>query len=46
MSHLIIKEVSKSDVKVSVTPGGLEKCMAFSINRNLDFIDSIQFMIF
>ena len=37
-SHLIIKEVSKFDVK------GLEKYMAFTINKNLVFIDSMQFM--
>ena len=43
-SHLIIKEVSKFDVKVSVIPNGLEKYMAFTINRNLVFIDSMQFM--
>ena len=43
-SHIIIKEVSKFDVKVSVIPNGLEKYMAFTINRNLVFIDSIQFM--
>ena len=43
-SHLIIKEVSKFDVKVSVIPNGLEKCMTFTINRNLVFIDSMQFM--
>ena len=44
-SHLIIKEISKFDVKVSVIPNGLEKYMAFTINRNLVFIDSMQFMI-
>ena len=43
-SHLIIKEVNKFDVKVSVVPNGLEKYMAFTINRNLVFIDSMQFM--
>ena len=43
-SYLIIKEVSKFDVKVSVIPNGLEKYMAFIINRNLTFIDSMQFM--
>ena len=43
-SHLIIKEVSKFDVKISVIPNGLEKYMAFSINRNLVFIDSMQLM--
>ena len=43
-SHLIIKEINKFDVKVSVIPNGLEKYMAFTINRNLVFIDSMQFM--
>ena len=42
-SHLIIKEVSKFDFKVSVTPNGLEKYMSFKINRNLFFVDSMQF---
>ena len=31
-SHLVIKEIGKFDVKVSVIPNGLEKCMAFTIN--------------
>ena len=43
-SHLIIKEISRFDVKVSVIPNGLEKYMAFTINRNLVFIESMQFM--
>ena len=43
-SHLIIKEISKFDVKVSVIPNGLEKYMIFTINTNLIFIDSMQFM--
>ena len=43
-SHLIIKELSKFDVKVSVIPNGLEKYMALTINKNLVFIDSMQFM--
>ena len=43
-SHLIIKEIDKFNVKVSVIPNGLEKYMAFAINRNLVFIDSVQFM--
>ena len=45
-SHLIIKEISKFDVKVSAIPNGLEIYMAFTINRNLAFIDSIKFMNF
>ena len=43
-SHLIIKELSNFNVKVDVIPNGLEKYMAFIINRNLVFIDSMQFM--
>ena len=43
-SHLIIKEIGKFDLKVSVIPNGLEKYMAFTINTNLVFIDSMQFM--
>ena len=43
-SHLIIKEIGKFDVKVSVIPNGLEKYMAFTINKNVVFIDSMQFM--
>ena len=43
-SHLIIKEIGKSDVKVSVIPNGLEKYMAFTVNKNVVFIDSMQFM--
>ena len=43
-SHLKIKEMDKFDVRVSVIPNGLEKCMAFTVNKNLVFIDSMQFM--
>ena len=43
-SHLIIKEISKFDVKVSVIPNGLEKYMAVTVNRNLVFIDVMQFI--
>ena len=43
-SHLIFKELSKFDVKVSVIPNGLEKYMAFTLNKNLVFIDSMLFM--
>ena len=31
-SHLIIKEIGKFDVKVSVIPNGFEKYMAFTID--------------
>ena len=43
-SHLIIKELSNFDVKVDVVPNGLEKYMVFMINKNLVFIDIMQFM--
>ena len=45
-SHLRIKKISKCDVKVSVKPNGLEKYLAFTINANLVFIDSMQSMNF
>ena len=45
-SHLIMQEINKFDAKISVIPNGLEKCMAFTINNNLVFIDSMQFMKF
>ena len=44
VSHLTMQEIGKYDVKVNVVPNGLEKCMAFTINNNLVFIDSMQFM--
>ena len=40
-SHLIIKEISKSDLKLSVIPNRLEKYMAYTINRYLVFIDNM-----
>ena len=43
-SHLIIKKIGKFDVKVSAIPNRLEKYIAFTISRNLIFIESIQFM--
>ena len=43
-SHLIIEGISRFDEEVSVIPNGLEKCMTFTIDRNLIFIDSTQFM--
>ena len=43
-SHLIIKEIDTFDVKVSAIPNGLEKYLAVTINKNLVFIDSMQFM--
>ena len=41
---MIRKELSKFNVKISVIPNGLGKYMAFAINKDLVFIDSMQFM--
>ena len=41
-SYSILQEIDKFDVKISVIPNGLEKYMAFTINKNLVFIDSMQ----
>ena len=43
-SHLIFKELSKFDDKISVIPNGLEKYMAFTLNNNIVCIDSMLFM--
>ena len=43
-SHLIFEELNKFDVKTDVIPNRLEKYMTFFLNKNLVFIDSIQFM--
>ena len=42
--HLIMKEINNFDVIIDVIPDGLEKYIAFIINRDLVFIDSMQFM--
>ena len=43
-SHLIINEIGKINVKVDVITNVLEKYMAFTVNKNLVFIDSKQFI--
>ena len=43
-SHLIIQELGKSNLKINAIPNGLKKYMSFSINNNLSFIDSFQFL--
>ena len=43
-SHLIFYELAKFDVKIDVIPNRLEKYMAFILNKNLVFIDSMQFV--
>ena len=37
-------ELNKFDVKIDVIPNGSEKYMAFFLNKNLVFIDRMQFM--
>ena len=44
-SHLIIQELGKFNLKISLIPNGLEKYMRFTINNQLSFIDSFQFLI-
>ena len=43
-SHLIFCELNKFVVKISVIPNRLEKNIAFSLNKNLVSIDSMQFV--
>ena len=43
-SHLIFSELNKFNLKINVIPNGLEKYMVFFLNKNLVFIDSMQFM--
>ena len=43
-SHLIFYEFNKFDVKIGVIPNRLEKYMVFILNKNLVFMESIQFM--
>ena len=43
-SHLIICELNKFDVQINVIPNGLEKYMVFFLNKNLVFVDSMQFI--
>ena len=39
-----MQETDKFDVKISVVPNGLKKYMAFTINKILVFIGSMQFI--
>ena len=44
-SHLVFHELKKFGVKIDVIPNGLEKYMAFILNKHFVFIDIMQFMI-
>ena len=43
-SHLIMQELDKFNLKINVIPNRSEKCMSYSKNSKLIFIDSIQFL--
>ena len=43
-SHLIMQELGKFNLKVSVIQYGLEKYTSSTINNKLSFIDSLQFL--
>ena len=43
-SLLIFWELKKSDVEIDAVPNRLRKCMAFILNENFVFIDSMQFI--
>ena len=45
-THLIFCKLDKFNVKISLIPNGLEKYLAFFLNKNLVVIDSMQFMNF
>ena len=42
-NHVIFNELNEFDVKTDVIPNGLEKYMAFFLNKNLVFIESMQY---
>ena len=44
VSHLIMQEIGKFDVKIGVIPNGLEKYMQLAFNKSLAFINSMQVM--
>ena len=43
-SHLIMQEIEKFKMNISVIANNLEKYMAFFLGNNLKFIDSLQFI--
>ena len=42
--HLIFKELNNFDVTIDVIPKAIEKYMSIIVNRNITFIDSLQFI--
>ena len=45
-SHPIMQELGKFNLKINVISNELEKCMSFTINNKLNFIDCFQFPCF
>ena len=43
-SHIIMEELGKFNLKINVSPNGLEKYLSFSIKNKLSFINSFQFL--
>ena len=41
--HIIFKELNNFNVDIEVIPKGIDKYMSIIINRNITFIDSLQF---
>ena len=42
--HLIFKELNNFDVTIDIIPKAIEKYMSIIVNRNITFIDSLQFI--
>ena len=43
MTDTIFKELNNFDVDIAVIPEGIDKYMSIIVNRNITFIDSLQF---
>ena len=43
-SYLIVEELVKFNLKITVISNGIEKYISFTVNNNLSFIDSFQFL--
>ena len=43
-SHLIMQELGKFNLKISIIPNELEKYLSFTVNNKLRFIGSFQFL--
>ena len=39
-----MQELGKFNLKINITPSGLEKYMRFTVNNKLSFIDSFQYL--